>query len=96
VIGVTLDRTFEDGGARISSDSSTEPITAGGPADQAGLRPGDVIVKVDDRVIGGPGDLIVELGTHSPGDTVTVTYLRDGEPQAPIQVTLASSERLNG
>ena len=97
VIGVTLDRMFEDGGARIlSADEGTDPITAGGPADQAGLRPGDVIVKVNDRVITSPGDLIVELGTHSPGDTVTVTYLRDGEQQAPIQVTLGSSERLNG
>jgi putative serine protease PepD len=97
VIGVALDMRFEDGGARIlSADQSSEPISAGGPADQAGLQPGDVIVKVDDRLIIGPGDLIVELGTHSPGDTVTVTYLRDGEPQAPIQVTLASSERLNG
>ncbi|HKE52203.1 MAG TPA: trypsin-like peptidase domain-containing protein [Actinomycetes bacterium] len=94
-IGVDLDLGFEDGGARIA-DEGSEPIAAGGPAEQAGLRPGDVIVKVDDRVITSPGDLIVELGTHSPGDTVTVTYLRGGDQQPPVQVTLASYDRLNG
>ena len=96
VMGVQLDMEFEDGARISSSGQSGQPVTTGGPAEQAGLRPGDVIIKVDDQAITGPGDLIVALGTHSPGDTVTVTYLRNGAEQAPVQVTLASFDRLSG
>ena len=88
---------FEEGGARITgAGQGSEPITAGGPAELAGLQPGDVITMVDDRPITSPGDLIVVLGTYTPGDTVRVTYLRNGEEQAPIQVELGSFDRLNG
>ncbi|MCI0687444.1 MAG: trypsin-like peptidase domain-containing protein [Sporichthyaceae bacterium] len=97
VLGVQLDMTFEEGGARIlGPGQGSQPITTGGPAEQAGLQPGDVITKIDDRPIMSPGDLIVVLGTYIPGDTVRVTYLRSGEEQEPIQVKLGSFDRLNG
>lgn len=56
--------------------------TAGGPADEAGLRRGDVIVGFGDREIVAAEDLFSELREHEPGDTVQVTLVRRGERQS--------------
>ena len=54
-------------------------VVAGGPAASAGLREGDVITEID----GAPATSNVQLQeltlTKKPGDTVTLTYVRDGK-----------------
>ncbi len=50
-----------------------------GPADRAGLQPGDVIVGLKGRKIGEPADLYPLLSETAPGETVEVEYLRDGK-----------------
>ena len=76
-------------------------VTAGSPADQAGLRGGsiettvpnllaggDLIVAVDGRPVRVFGDMLGYLVTNkSPGDTVVMTIIRDGE-QKEVTVTL--------
>ena len=74
VIGVAVDMNYSGDGALIADKTSA--ILAGGPAAKAGLRPGDVITKIDDLKIHSPEELIVEIRTHSVGDEVTITYLR--------------------
>jgi len=54
------------------------PVTPGGPAEKAGIRPGDVILAIDGRPVTQPDELIVAIRAHAPGDVVTLT-LRDGE-----------------
>jgi serine protease Do len=49
-----------------------------GPADRAGLQPGDVIVGFKGRKIGEPADIYPMLSEIPPGETVEVEYLRDG------------------
>lgn len=49
-----------------------------GPADRAGLQPGDVIVGFKGRKIGEPADIYPLLSETTPGETVEVEYLRDG------------------
>ena len=51
----------------------------GGPAAVAGIRPGDVITKIDDSVIASSNDLIAATRLHRIGDRVMVTYERDGQ-----------------
>ena len=58
--------------------SSEDPVTDGGPADRAGVRPGDVIVRFDGRTVEGSDDLIVAIRAKSVGDRVTMTVRRDG------------------
>jgi putative serine protease PepD len=53
-----------------------EAVTAGGPAHQAGLRPGDVIVEVDGEPARSVDALIVKTLKMKPGDVVHVTYVR--------------------
>jgi serine protease Do len=61
--------------------------TAGGPAAAAGLRPGDVITKIDDKPIDGANDVIDYVSSRTIGAKVTVAYVRDGKPGS-AQVTL--------
>lgn len=50
-----------------------------GGAEDAGLRKGDVITKIDDTATDSYADLSAALGSRRPGDKVTVTYLRNGK-----------------
>jgi len=81
IIGVSLDVQFDGEGARISGEGevSEAPVQANGPADRAGLRPGDVITALDGRPITNSDDLIVAIGAHAPGDQVTLTVKRGNE-----------------
>jgi S1-C subfamily serine protease len=62
-------------------------ITAGGPADKAGLKNGDVIVKIDNTKIDDTPSLADVLLSKKPGDTVSVQYYRGGQ-QSSASVTL--------
>lgn len=61
--------------------SSADPIISGGPADKAGLRAGDVITKVNDVELTERLTLLSQLSQFTPGETVTITYVRDGKTQ---------------
>lgn len=49
------------------------------PAKDAGIKRGDVIVKLDDEEIDNSDDLSNAVAKHDPGDKVTVAVLRDGK-----------------
>lgn len=65
-------------------------VNAGSPAAAAGLKPGDVITKINDRTIADGDSLIVAIRSYAPGDEVTITYERNGQPQTTA-ATLASA-----
>lgn len=59
-------------------------VTPGGPADDAGIRSGDVVTAVGGKRVDNPTDLIVRIRTHRPGDRVELTIRGRG----PVTVTL--------
>lgn len=66
--------------------------TPGGPADQAGLIGGDIIVKFDGQPIK-EEDQIDELMTKTPiGKTVEVEYMRDGEKKTTKLTTISQED----
>ncbi|MCH1462655.1 MAG: trypsin-like peptidase domain-containing protein [Candidatus Nanopelagicales bacterium] len=85
IIGVTLDTSYNDGGSRISE------VNAGGPAEAAGLRGGDIITALAGRETTDSTELVVAIRDFAPGDTVSVTYLRSGESQT-VDLVLGGSE----
>ena len=54
-------------------------VQPGTPAEEAGLKEGDVIVAVDGQELQDNFQLLTIIGNKRPGDTVTLTYVRDGE-----------------
>jgi serine protease Do len=65
-------------------------VTSGGPADEAGLRPGDVITKIGDEVINTTEDLVSAIGSHQIGDQVEIVYYR-GSVQKVANATVGES-----
>ena len=54
-------------------------MTDGSAAAEAGLKKYDVITKIDDTEIAGSGDLRDALYKHKVGDTIKISYYRDGK-----------------
>lgn len=72
-----------DSGAYITS------VVAGSGAEQAGLQQGDIITKIDDQSISSATDLVIAVREHNPGDTISITYNRQGT-ETTAEVTLGS------
>ena len=54
-------------------------LTDGSPAAKGGLQPGDVVVRIDDRQVHSPAELVDAVGRHKPGDRIPVVYYRMGK-----------------
>ncbi len=54
-------------------------VGRGSPADQAGLQRLDVITAVDGQVLSGDSDLQRILREHKPGDTLTLSVIRENQ-----------------
>jgi putative serine protease PepD len=54
-------------------------VLPGTPASKAGLKSGDVVVKLDGTTIADANDLSSVMTAHKPGDSMKVTYVRDGK-----------------
>ena len=72
-----------------SSGNPSSGLESGKPADQAGIKDGDIIVSINDKVIDEEHPLDATLAQFSPGDTVDVKILRDGTSMT-LQVTLGT------
>jgi putative serine protease PepD len=91
IIGASIDFTYDGEGARIADTGpSGTALVPGGPAEQAGLAPGDVITSIDGRDVEGPEELIVAIRSRRPGETVELTYVRNGQ-EATATVELGAA-----
>ncbi|MEW4488861.1 M28 family peptidase [Thalassoglobus sp. JC818] len=64
-------------------------VAPGSPADEGGLKGGDVIIEMAGKKIGGLDDFDLALRELEPGDQIDVVVLR-GEERIPLKVTLAT------
>jgi S1-C subfamily serine protease len=67
-------------------------VDASGPAGQAGLKTGDLIVQFDGKSIRNTRDFRDEVASSKSGDEVTVTVLREGK-SLDFRIKLGGSER---
>lgn len=61
----------------------------GSAADRAGIEPGDVITAIDGATVIDPVDIARIVRSHDPGDTIEVTFERQGEQHTEL-VSLGS------
>ena len=62
-------------------------VESGGPAEQAGLEVGDIVVSFDGKEVGDPSELSSAVAAKKPGDEVEVVIERDGSRRT-LNVTL--------
>lgn len=74
-------------GAYVYNDR-TSAVASDSPAARAGIKDKDVITKINDVEIGASGALSTLVGEYAPGDTITLTVLRDNKEQT-LKVTLS-------
>ena len=68
-------------------------VTPGGAADKAGIKKGDIVVKLDGQKVSGKNDLVDKLQYYESGETVEVVIARanNGEyKEETVEVTLGS------
>ncbi len=82
-LGVSVGESAGTAGATLAE------VRADTPAAAAGLEVGDVVTAVDGQSIASPAELQTAIDSHSPGDRVTVDYLRNGETHT-VTVTLGT------
>ena len=82
VLGADISTSFPAAGAQIvpARASGTRSVTPGGPAAQAGLRPGDVISRFAGQQITSATALLDAVRSREPGARVTVAFRRNGPP----------------
>jgi putative serine protease PepD len=77
------------GAASAGAGAVVGTVTSGGPADDAGVQSGDVIIAIDGTQIAGPDDVSTAIAGRAPGDRVSVTVQRGGS-QTKLSVTLGT------
>jgi serine protease Do len=94
-LGVTIQDVDENTAKALGLSESKGALVAsvrtGDPADEAGIRVGDVIVSVNGKPIESAGDLTRTIGGLPPDETVNMTVWRKGEVKE-LEVTLGERE----
>jgi putative serine protease PepD len=89
VIGVLIDMNFAGSGAKITA--SDTGVVAGGPAQKAGIKAGDVIIGFGGKAINNPDELIVAIRSKNVGDRVEVKFKR-GSSTRTTTIVLAAGK----
>lgn len=62
-------------------------VEGGSPADEAGIRPGDILVSLDGEPLASAEQLLAALRAFNPGETVTAELVREGE-NSEVEIVL--------
>ncbi len=82
-LGIATATPTSGAGAQVGS------VTAGGPAEKAGVRQGDVVTKVGGKAITTPDGVADAIASHEPGDRIEVEVTRGGSTQT-LEITLGT------
>jgi serine protease Do len=69
-------------------------VNEGGPAETAGVEPGDIVIAVDGDRLQSQQDFLQRVAGHMPGDSVELTVVRgDAAGQETVNLTVTLTER---
>lgn len=90
-LGVSaVDATAKVGQTSVAG-AGVRQVTSGSPADQAGVRAGDVVLALDNQAVPGSDALVAQIRAHNVGDKVTLKIARDGAT-LELPVSLAKGQ----
>jgi Do/DeqQ family serine protease len=96
-LGVTMQEVTaelaRDKGLPVEEGLLVTDVTPNGPAERAGIRPGDVIVAFDGAPVRESGDLGALIRHMTVGDEVAVEFIRNGERREVTAVMAEASPR---
>jgi hypothetical protein len=69
VLGITMDPQYPQAAV-------VREVTPGAPAERAGLRPGDMITSIDQKVVQSPDDVVTLIAAMQPGSQVAIQFVR--------------------
>lgn len=94
IIGVMLDMTYTGPGAKVLEEGVGEgpSVVEGGPAEQAGVRPGDLVLAVDGEEVDHGSHLIIILRSHEIGDEVELLLQDTDGQERTVTMMLQGSE----
>jgi serine protease Do len=94
LLGVTVQGITSDLAAGLGLDKAegalVSNVTAGGAADQAGIKRGDVILNYQGRTVVDTNSFRNEIAATKPGTTIALNVLRDGKPYE-VKATLSEN-----
>ena len=81
MLGVTVKAATTTVGSDTYVGAQVQEVSSGSGASAAGIRSGDVIVKVEGQEVTSPKQLIGYVRRYKAGDTIAMTIVRDGATQ---------------
>ena len=81
LLGVTVRSATTTIGSDTYVGAEVQDVSAGSGASAAGIRAGDVIVKVEGQEVSSAKQLIGYVRRYKAGDTITMTIVRNGQTQ---------------
>lgn len=94
-LGIALEdldsRKSEEYGVKVNQGVYVQKVMDNSAGGAAGIKQGDVVVKVDGMTINTVPELQQSIGLHQPGDKVNITVNRDGK-EKDFSVTLRNRE----
>ncbi|MCL1900001.1 MAG: trypsin-like peptidase domain-containing protein [Promicromonosporaceae bacterium] len=94
LLGVSIASDYVEVDGATRRGATVTEITAGGPADDAGLRVGDVIITIDGRPLTGADSLTAFVRERAIGSTVTLALVRDGQRMETTAVLSSRPDRV--
>lgn len=87
-IGIQIRKHEGDKGATIQA------VIGDSPAEKAGLKTDDVIIKIDGNEFASLEDLVKKIRACKPGDKLSITIMRD-DKEKEIKVTAGTAPETN-
>ena len=87
ILGVSVPAGRPEDGAAV-----IQQVVPGGAAAGAGIQPGELITKVNKRVIGSGDALVAAIRSHAPGSQVDIAVKNAAGATRQVQVTLGSQQ----
>ncbi|HEX6056439.1 MAG TPA: trypsin-like peptidase domain-containing protein [Intrasporangium sp.] len=93
-LGVSARDTVTQDGAAKRAGAEIAAVSDSAPAQQAGIKQGDIVVAIDGESVDSSTALVAQIRERKAGEKVTLTIIRDGKRQ-DVSVTLAARPSTN-